>query len=335
MADLTAAGTQAAGLGTRGARYTLITVWALGIWSTLLQSALDEYLLQLVLASALQLVAVLLLTFPGGRRLRFPLGVGCAATALLAGALVLYTASPEEDSWPFNFAAYLLALLTTRGNIREGIGGGFLLLAAGLVFGIAAGASPAELFAFLILPVIAFTIGIVWRIALSSAVARERAHLTEAELARLAAEAAEAATARDQGLIGGVRAEAGPALEEIWRGQEIGDPEALRFAALAEGIRDQIRSPSLRHPLLDGSIRAARGRGVRVLLLGSESAGDHRLGDALAIAVAETIAPVARGSVTIRAIPQGQRAAISVLVSEAGSARRSSFDHDGALLGQR
>lgn len=331
MADLTATGTQGAGLGTRGARYTLVLVWALGIWSTVMQNALDQYLPQLILASILQLASALLLTLPGGRRLPLPLGLMCAGAAVLAGLTVLFAAASTPDLWPFNFATYLLALLTTRGNASEGVGGGIALIAAALMVGMARGTPASDLLAFLALPLVAFVIGIVWRIALGIAVDRERTHLTAAELARLAAEAAEAATAQDQAMIDEVRAEAGPALDAIRLGRRIGDREALQLAVLEEGIRDRIRSPRLRHPLLDATVRDARERGIRVLLLGSESTEASTLEAPLAGAIAETIAAVAEGSVTVRALPRDRGAAVSLLVVENGSTRRIALDADGRL----
>lgn len=335
MANLTSEGTQSAGLGTHGARYTLVFVWALGIWSTLMQSALSQHLPQLLLASALQLAAVILLTLPGARRLLRPQGLICAAAAILAGLIVLFAVPMFEDLWPFNFASYLLALLTMRGNVWEGTIGGLSLLVTAFVFGLTLGTAPSEIFEFLVLPTVAWAVGMVWRIALTIAVSRERVHLTEAQLSGLAAEAAEAATAKDQALINEVYAEAGPALETIRRGQLIREAEALRLFVLAEGIRDRIRSPQLRHPLLDDTIRAARKRGVRVLLLGSDSAGSAALNEPLAQALAVTIAGVAQGSVTVRANPDGRQAAVSLLIRDANTSRRFLFSRQGGLLERR
>lgn len=335
MADLTAEGTQSAGLGTRGARYTFVLVWALGIWSTLMQSTLNQALSQLLLASALQLVAVLFLTLPGAMKLPLPLGLGCAAAAVLGGLTVLFAAPMAGELWPFNFSSYILALLTMRGNVWEGAAGGFALIVAAFVLGLVLDTAPAELFAFLVLSLVAWTVGIVWRKALTIAVRRERVHLTEAELFSLAADAAEAATAEDQAMIDEVRAEAGPVLEAIRFGRSIGDAEALRLDVLQEGIRDRIRSPQLRHKALDGTVRGARERGVRVLLLGSESAGGSALPEPLAEALAAAVAGVTQGSVTIRAIPDGRRAVVSLLVSDSILSNRYLFDREGELLEQR
>lgn len=334
MANLAGAGTQAAGLGARGARYTLLAVWVLGIWSTFLQSTLSQHLPQLITVFALQLASILILTLPGDRKLSRPYGLLCALTALFSGLVALFTISPGEESWPFNFATYLLALMTIRGNAGQGIAGGTALIAFGLVHGLRSGFEASDLFAFLILPFLALVMGIVWRFVLTIAVQREEMHLGEAELSRLASEASEAAAANMQALIDDVRVESENALQAIVHGQHIGDAQALEFAVLEEGIRDRIRSPQLRHPLLDKFVQAARERGVRVLLLGSESSAETPMEDLLANAVAAIIAEASEGSVTIRAIPKAKDAAISVLVRTSENTRRYSFSRAGELIGQ-
>ncbi len=329
VASMSGTGTEAAGLGTRGARYTLLLVWMLGIWSTLMHGVAAANAGHLAGSSALHALSLLMLTAPGGGRLPALRAALCAVAAVLAGLLALYAASPQEDSWPFNFATYLLALLTIRGNVREGVSGGAALITAGLLFGVWSGEPATEVAAFLALPTIAFIVGIVWRVAIAAAMERERRHLSLAAAATLAAEATETASARDQALIDDVRAEAAPVLEQIQRDEVIGEAEAIRIAAVAEGTRDRIRSPGLRHPLLDAEVRTARQRGVTVTLLGTESAPLRSMQAPLALAVAAIVAQAARGSVTVREHPPGHRAAVSVLVSDAGSSRRHALGHDG------
>lgn len=333
MAELTSAGTQAAGLGASGARYTLLAAWALGIWSTLLLSSLSQHTAQLAIASALQLAGVMLLTRPGNQKLSTPLGLICALTALLSGLVVLSALASGGESWTFNFSAYLLALLTTRGNAWQGIVGGIVLLTSGLGFCLISGVPAAETITFLTLPLVAFVIGIVWRLVIAIAVQRERMHLGEAEMAIQASQASEVAMRGAQGLIEEVRIESGPALDAIRRGHEINDVEALQLSVLSEGIRDRIRSPQLRHPLLNEAVRAARERGVRVLLLGSEAA-DTPIETVLATAVARIVSQTSEGAVTVRAFPHSKPAALSVLVSNAEGTRRTSFRRDGGLLEQ-
>lgn len=316
-------GTQAAGLGTRGARYTLLVVWTLGLWSTLVDTLPGEAV-AIAVATALQAWCLLVLTTPGQGRLSVPRAAFCAAAAVAAALLAVPTASPPADSWSFNFHTYLLGLLTTRGNVRLGVGGGGLLIVSGIVFGASIGADAAAIAAFVALPIVAFIVGIVWRVAIASALEHERRDLAVASAAALATQAAEAATARDQTLIDDVRAEAAPVLEELRRGVSIGEPEARLIAATEEGIRDRIRSPGLRHPSLDAAVREARLRGVNVTLLGTESTTSP-LGDVLALDVADILGRVEHGTVTVREHPTGRSTAVSVVVSSGEESHRFSL----------
>lgn len=334
MAHLTAAGTDAAGLGTRSVRYTMVAVWALGNWSLLLKGLPPETAPALLLSVLLSLVAALLITTPGGRPLPLRHAVGAAATAYVSAVLIVLVTPPVTEVWAFNFPVYLLALLMVRGNMREGACGGVLAVATGIGAALVAGVSLSETALFVGLPVLALVVAVIWARALDTAVERERAHLSEASLAELEASATEAATAAEQELISEVRREAEPVLTLIRDGELIDDSVAQDIAVAEGSIRDRLRPPLLSHPRINDSVRLARQRRVQVVLLGSDASEQSALDDALAGAVADRIDRVADGSVTVRALPPGRGAAISVLVEGNGLLERWLLGTGGEVVGR-
>lgn len=334
MAHLTAVGTDAAGLGARAARYTLIAVWALGICSRLLAGVPSGSAPVLTVSSLLALLSTVLVTAPGSRTLPTLSAVAAAIPAYLSAGLVLLVLPPSGEVWEFNFPTYLLALLMVRGNMREGGCGGLLVLVTGAVAAISAGVGPAETAEFLALPTLALIVALIWARALAAAVKQERADLSAARVAELESAATEAAIAADRAFIAEVRSEAEPVLRLI-RGGEVIDDALARDIAVAEGsIRDRLRSPLLRHPLIDTSVRRARQRRVDILLLGSDASNQSAPSDSLARAVAELIDAVDTGSVTVRALPPGRGAAMSVLVESGGVLQRSLLGAEGDLVGR-
>lgn len=145
----------------------------MGVWATLLHGVAGTNGVQLVAATALQALSLLVLTAPGGGRLPMSRAALCATAAVLAGLLALVTISPQASAWPFDFATYLLALLTIRGSAVEGVGGGATLIAAGLAFGDWTGRPAPDMVAFVALPTTALLVGIVWRVAIAAALERE------------------------------------------------------------------------------------------------------------------------------------------------------------------
>lgn len=312
---------QAAWLGTRGARYALLVVWMLGVWAALLRTP-TTHVWPIALGIALQGCCIVVLSTPGDARLSFGQALFCAGTALLAALLALPLAAPPADLWSFNFPCYLLGLLTTRGHVRWGSGGGAALVGVAAAYEASLGAAPWAIMTFLALPIVAWIVGITWRWAITTALEHERRDLAAASAAELAVEAAQAAAARDQALIDDVWSEAGPVLTQIHQGCPIGEARAREITTVEEGIRDQIRSPGLRHPLLDAAVRQARLRGVTVTLLGTESPHRSPVEDPLAREIVALIEPVGHGTITIREHPSGQRFAVSVLVHADGEAQR-------------
>lgn len=325
----------AAGLGTRVVRFTLLMVWLLGIASLLIRGAPPGSAAILTASSLLSVLAIWLVTTPGVHSLSGATALLAAAASFCSGAAALLVMSPEEELWQFNFPTYLLALLIARGNVREGLVGGLLLVLTGLSVGISQDVGFAELAEFLALPIVALVSGSLWRVALVNMINRERRRTIEIETAHLEATATEAAIASAREVLAQVRTEAEPVLLTIRDAARLDDVTATEIAIVESSIRDQMRSPLLRHPLINESVLRARRQGVSVLLLGTESSHRALPADPLAVAVATIITATREGTVTVRAMPQGRDAAISVLVEDGGPPQRSILDEEGALIERR
>ncbi len=79
-------------------------------------------------------------------------------------------------------------------------------------------------------------------------------------------------------------------------------------------VRGRICAPHLQHPVLVATISRLRKQGVSVVVLGEVSLPGQTIGTGLAEGICRLIAPVTPGRVTIRTLPPGRAAAVSVAV---------------------
>ncbi|CAN7170372.1 hypothetical protein LJR045_000302 [Microbacterium sp. LjRoot45] len=93
-------------------------------------------------------------------------------------------------------------------------------------------------------------------------------------------------------------------------------PELEREVRMAEAaLRDHLRCPRLSEPGLTAEIRAARRRGVEVLLLGEGDTDRETIGRPLASALEQRLRTTDAGDrVTIRLLPEDDDAEVSVVV---------------------
>ena len=332
MADITAAGTGAAGLGLPAARWVVATVWTLGLFSDVLGGAVAPPFDTEVLALALGLVGGMLLTAPGDDRLSWGRSLLTTVAVVTSGTAALTSGAALGQTWSFNFAAYIAALLIPRGNVLAGLLGGGLLSLVGLGRAVAADASPAQLIDLLALPVLALVIGTAWRWSLHRVVTRELQHEREADRAAIAASITESATSAARLELAEIRAEVSPVLIRLRDGAVLDDAQVQEVAIVEAEVRDRIRSPRLRHERLRTAIASARRRGVHIVLLGSADASGDVIGDDLAAAVALLTDAIDRGSITIRAVPPGRTGALSVLLDAGDRSERLLFDDAGVVI---
>ncbi len=339
MADLTAGGTGGAGLGTRPARYALITVWALGAVNGVIAGWMGSRTDLVVYLLAL--AACVALTGRGDDMLRPAAAALVAGAAVSSGVLLLAVHPLPIGFWPIDFASYLIALLIPRGNIRAATIGAALLLGAVPIVGLAQSAGADTIAKVMVVPVLALIAGVVWRVILRQIVMRERTHRSRAAIAardiRIDREAAE----RYRAELDTIREQAGPLLRAIAAGEPLDPALRHRLMITEAAIRDRIRSPGLAHPTLTAAIADRRRAGVRVLLLGDSSGtdgsdgSDGTVGDELAATIGGLIAPVIDGSITIRAVPRGRGGAVSVLLSAPDRTERLLMAADGTVIDRR
>ncbi len=96
-------------------------------------------------------------------------------------------------------------------------------------------------------------------------------------------------------------------------------PELEREVRMAEAaLRDHLRCPRLSEPGLTAEIRAARRRGVEVLLLGEGDTDRETIGRPLASALEQRLRTTHAGErVTIRLLPEHDDAEVSVVIDPA------------------
>ena len=156
--------------------------------------------------------------------------------------------------------------------------------------------------------------------------------LREQTTAQVAAEAADTAVLdeRDRQLRR-LDAQARPLLDRIASGDPLSDDERLTCRLLEAHLRDSVRAPALIDPAVVDAARAARARGVEVILLDDHAADDaddatrRRFLDH----VATELNAAGTGTVTVRVLPPGRAAMATILCSTDADTRRVEIGPDG------
>ncbi|WP_245665333.1 hypothetical protein [Nocardia sienata] len=125
-----------------------------------------------------------------------------------------------------------------------------------------------------------------------------------------------------------------PVLERIARGAELSDAEREQCRLLEAELRDSLRAPQLMTDRLGAAARAARSRGVEVLLL--DDGGFTEVPEAIRAQVVrlaiQALEAAAEGAVTVRVLPAGRRTVATVLVSAREGDRRTDIAASGEVL---
>ena len=205
--------------------------------------------------------------------------MGVASGVLSAGALVLME-GPTGAVYLFDFASFLVALLIARGNPWHGAVGGAGMVLGGLAWGVSSGAPASVVGQLVALAVMSQVLGVLWRLVLRWVVRRERWHRSEAVQAQRDTAAARHATRLVEEELRQVRVIAQPILQRIAEGAPMSD-DLRRDAAIVEGtVRDRLRAPAFRHPLLVEAIGRLRAQGADVTVVSppGPGAGQRRAG---------------------------------------------------------
>lgn len=165
--------------------------------------------------------------------------------------------------------------------------------------------------------------------------ARDIFALRRQTLARAAEEAADLAVLDERDLqLAHLDDLARPLLQRLTEGEPLVEQEHRACALLEAHLRDSLRAPGLNDPEVTAAARAARSRGVEVVLL-----DDHGFGSAtestrarILAAVVDTLNNPATGTLTIRILPPGRNALATVVRSTPDGISRLEYAYDGYPL---
>lgn len=314
-------GTSAAGLASRAARWVMVLVWVAGVSSGVLAGYFAPPQPLLLVAYALALTGAFLLTDPRDRPLTGIRALSIPAVSLTITLLVLLGLRDAGDVWLIDYAAYLIALQTARGNPVLGLGGVALQAAAVILWALSVGHDPGGIVTMLTIPIAVAVLGIVWRRVLHGLVRRERRHRSAEACSERRIRAAEEAARHSQSELDAIRDRVSPVLRRLRDGAALDADFLADIRVLEGGIRDRIRAPRLQHPLIEASVAAARARGASVTVL-ADVADERRIGAAAAAAISDLIRGVPAGSSSVIAATGERGARISVVVDAAGEHER-------------
>lgn len=334
MARLTADSTGAGGLGTRTARWVFIFMWLCGVWLGLIDRYFSPADLLNASAYGAGFIGGLLLTTGGQRRLSLRRVIWLPVLATYLTAVSLYRAPAVMEVWAVTFAAYLVAFLFPRGNPIAATVGSALVVGYALIWGLWKDPTSTQLGHLIGIPVGCVAAGITWHLVLRWMVMKERAHRGAAAEASEQAEVAAEAIAASDIELARIREQAEPQLARISAGETIDEAAQRRLTIVEASIRDLIRAPQLQHQRLIAECERLRSCGVTVVLLGEPVADGATIGPDLAEQIARLIAPVSEGRVTVRSLPEGRTAAVSVVLQRQGRPEQTLLAPDGQVLFQ-
>jgi len=151
--------------------------------------------------------------------------------------------------------------------------------------------------------------------------------ITDEESTRASAVAAEAATSVErQRRLAELDAAATPLLTRLVSGAPLMDEDRREFAVVEAELRDGLRARTLTAPSVVEAVRAARRRGVDVVLL--DDSDPERLAatdlETVITRVADTVSETSHGRVVARLLPPGRSEVATILVETSDGTHRES-----------
>ena len=308
MEDVTSSGSGAAGLATRAARWTIALAWAMGLCSGLLSGFLSTGTPVVWLGYALALLGTFLLTDPRDAPLTLWRALAVVACSVAIAVIVL-AQRPTGAVYLFDFASFLVALLIARGNARQGVLGGALMVLAAVAWGWATGAQPTAVAALISLAVMAQVLGPLWRLVLRWIVGRVRGHRSASAAAERITQAALQADRLRVIELNQVRAMAEPVLREIAAGVPLTGELRRRIAIVEGALRDRLRAPAFQQPVLIDAVASLRADETDVTVISPDDM-DVIDGDLAAVIAATLTAGALR--VVLRATVSGDRVHVTL-----------------------
>ncbi|CAN5229664.1 hypothetical protein BH09ACT5_BH09ACT5_18790 [soil metagenome] len=264
-------------------------------------------------------------TLDTGERISLPVTILAIIVGPLNAALLTWNLTyVGYNSWFIGTGTVSLFLVCLRGRIPLAWLGFALLAGVLLAWGATTPVGVGAVAFMLAKQALVLVVGSMFSVGLRRT-ARDIEHLTREASARAEAEAAGLAETAERVRRHAELVEAvGPLLERIASGAPISAEDRQEFAMAEAELRDSLRARGLRMPVVREAARAARRRGVDVVLLddsGARAPGadEPRVElEAFAAIVAETLEHSQDGRVTARLLPPG-RSLIGTVVAD-GSA---------------
>ncbi|MBX3099316.1 MAG: hypothetical protein KF761_07010 [Salinibacterium sp.] len=243
-----------------------------------------------------------------GERLSLPVAISATLVGPLSVLLLSWQLIDDGyTAWYVGAATAILFLVTLRGRIVLAWVGCAILVGALLWWGATTpvGIAAAALMAMRQSAILA--VGTLAAVGFLRTSRRIQYLVAEASM-RVAAEAAVRAVAEERARrLSELRASIGPLLERIDDGTPLSEDDKAEFAAAEAELRDALRARGLRVRLVIDAARAARRRGVDVVLL-DDSSGQTPEEDLTEFAtiVAQMLDESVDGRVTARLLPLGR-----------------------------
>ena len=237
---------------------------------------------------------------------------------------------PSYASWPLGAMTFLLLVLALRGRRGYAWVGFAILAAISLLVGVLSDQDAVRVFNDVARQSSTLLIGTLFALVLrrssQTITAIQNNQLTRATIA-----AATLAATRERATQNArLERDARPALERILSDEPLTEAELRHFALLESTLRDGIRATGFSSERVAEATRAARERGLRVVLLddrGSELVDGER--DRVEAALLEQLTQTTgEGSITARLSPEDRGEIATIVVEEDGEYRRVVISED-------
>lgn len=306
------------GADSRAARFGVLFVWVTGVVQQIVLWPTFEYPALIVVALIATLASAVSLCWPTPDPLPVPQTAVVVLTPIVNAVAVLVQLSPGElnRTWLIEIGSYLCALAVVRGRLVSPFLAIGAVVAATCLWAQLVGASGDDVTRIVSLPIAALTVGVVWLAMLRRTLARITAHRLEAAKSARAEAAAGLAVRLRQRELADIAELAEPILSRIRVGEELTADDRLSAMLIEAQIRDRLRAKRLTTPAFVRVSRAARTRGVVVLLLddGGPLAAD--INDSVEGVISEAIGGAVLGRVTVRLEPEGRGRLGTILLDD-------------------
>lgn len=275
-----------------------------------------------------------------GERLPLAATVALTASAVVAANVIFVVSHPPVSGlqlWPLSAATVIYTFMCVRGRALWAWVGMIAVLISYMIWaertGLGWATGPERMVAnFGALLIATF---FAWKIRPAS---RQIFELRRQTTLRVAAEAADTAVLEERDTrLAELEALARPLLERLAGDRPLTDDVRRESLLLEAHLRDTLRAPTLATPEISDSASRTRSRGVEVVML-----DDHGLGgapvpvrDLLLARVVDALAAADSGTLTIRILPPGRDALLTILHSTSTDVTRLEYGLDGQLIHPR